>query len=315
MQKLSKHMKHFINLKDIKTQDLKKILKDAKKRKSKRKNINTLDVDKDAPLKGKILIQMFEKPSLRTRLSFYLAIRQLGGGTITLRSNELHLGKGGESLADTAKILSTYGDGFMLRTDSDKKINEFIKYIKIPFINGLSPSSHPTQILSDIFTVEEIKKKPISKLNICWIGDSNNVLNSLIEASVKFSFKLNIGCPKKYEPKKFILDWVKKNKKSVHIYNDPKKAVKNADVIFSDKVISLNDKVNIKKKTKDFKKFFIDEKLLKLAPKSIFLHCLPRGNEVSNKVFLGKKSHVWQQALNRVHVQKSILMYCFNKLR
>ena len=308
-------MKHFINLKDIRTVDLKKILKDAKRRKSKRKNLNTLDVDKDAPLKGKILIQMFEKPSLRTRLSFYLAIRQLGGGTITLRSNELHLGKGGESLADTAKILSTYGDGFMLRTDSDKKINEVVKYIKIPFINGLSPSSHPTQILSDIFTVEEIKKKPISKLNICWIGDSNNVLNSLIAASVKFSFKLNIGCPKNYKPKKIILDWVRKNKKSVHIYNDSKKAVKNADVIFSDKVISLNDKVNIKKKTKDFKKFLIDEKLLKLAPKSIFLHCLPRGNEVSNKVFLGKKSHVWQQALNRVHVQKSILMYCFNKLR
>ena len=308
-------MKHFINLKDIKIEDLKKILKDAKKRKSKRKNLNTLNVDKDAPLKGKILIQMFEKPSLRTRLSFYLAIRQLGGGTITLRSNELHLGKGGESLADTAKILSTYGDGFMLRTDSDKKINEVAKYIKIPFINGLSPSSHPTQILSDVFTVEEIKKKPISKLNICWIGDSNNVLNSLIAASVKFSFKLSIGCPKNYKPKKIILDWVKKNKKIVHIYNDPKKAVKNADVIFSDKVISLNDKVNIKKKTKDFRKFFIDEKLLKLAPKSIFLHCLPRGDEVSNKVFLGKKSYVWQQALNRVHVQKSILMYCFNKLR
>ena len=195
-------MKHFINLKDIRTVDLKKILKDAKSRKSKRKNLNTLDSDKDVPLKGKILIQMFEKPSLRTRLSFYLAIRQLGGGTITLRSNELHLGKGGESLADTAKILSTYGDGFMLRTDSDKKINEVVKYIKIPFINGLSPSSHPTQILSDIFTVEEIKKKPISKLNICWIGDSNNVLNSLIAASVKFSFKLNIGCPKNYIPKK-----------------------------------------------------------------------------------------------------------------
>ena len=206
-------MKHFINLKDIKTKDLKKILNDAKKRKAKRQKYNTLDIDKGAPLKGKILIQMFEKPSLRTRLSFYLAIRQLGGGTITLRSNELHLGKGGESLADTAKILSTYGDGFMLRTDSDKKITEFLKYIKIPLINGLSPSSHPTQVLSDIFTVEEIKKRPISKLNICWIGDSNNVLNSLIAASVKFSFKLNIGCPKNYKPKKFILDWTKKIKK------------------------------------------------------------------------------------------------------
>ena len=308
-------MKHFINLKDIKTEDLKKILKDAKKRKLKRKSLNTLDVDQGSPLKGKILIQMFEKPSLRTRLSFYLAIRQLGGGTITLRSNELHLGKGGESLADTAKILSTYGDGFMLRTDSDKKINEFVKHIKIPLINGLSPSSHPTQVLSDVFTVEEIKKKPISKLNICWIGDSNNVLNSLVAASVKFSFSLNIGCPKNYKPKKFILDWVKKNKKTINIFDDPKNAVRNADVIFSDKVISLNDKVNINKKTKDFKKFFIDSKLLKLAPKSIFLHCLPRGDEVSDEVFLGKKSHVWQQAHNRVHVQKSILMYCFDKLR
>ena len=308
-------MKHFINLKDIKTKDLKKILNDAKRRKAKRQKYNTLDIDKGAPLKGKILIQMFEKPSLRTRLSFYLAIRQLGGGTITLRSNELHLGKGGESLADTAKILSTYGDGFMLRTDSDKKITEFLKYIKIPLINGLSPSSHPTQVLSDIFTVEEIKKRPISKLNICWIGDSNNVLNSLIAASVKFSFKLNIGCPKNYKPKKFILDWTKKNKKKINIFEDPKAAVQNADVIFSDKVISLNDKVNKKKKTKEFKKFFIDDKLLKLAPKSIFLHCLPRGSEVSDKVFLGKKSHVWQQALNRVHVQKSILMYCFEKLR
>ena len=266
-------------------------------------------------MKGKILIQMFEKPSLRTRLSFYLAIRQLGGGTITLRSNELHLGRGGESIADTAKILSTYGDGFMFRTDSDKKINELVKYLKIPLINGLSPSSHPTQVLSDIFTVEEIVKKPISSLNICWIGDSNNVLNSLIVASVKFSFNLNIGCPEKYKPKKFMLDWVKKNKKNINIFHDPKKAVKNADVIFSDKVISLNDKVNIKKKIRDFKKFYIDSKLLKLAPKSIFLHCLPRGNEVSDKIFLGKKSHVWQQALNRVHVQKSILMYCFDKLR
>ena len=203
----------------------------------------------------------------------------------------------------------------MLRTDSDKKISEFVKHIKIPLINGLSPSSHPTQVLSDIFTIEEIKKKPISELNICWIGDSNNVLNSLIAASIKFSFKLNIGCPKNYKPKKSILNWVKKNKKTLNIFNDPKKAVKNADVVFSDKVISLNDNVNIKKKTKDFEKFYIDTNLLKLAPKSIFLHCLPRGNEVSEEVFQGKRSHVWTQALNRVHVQKSILLYCFDKLR
>jgi ornithine carbamoyltransferase len=309
-------MKHFINLKDIPAADLRKIITDANKRKNKRKNLNTLDVDKDKPLKGKLLIQMFEKPSLRTRLSFYLAIKQLGGGTLTLRPDELHLKKGGESLADTAKVLSTYGNGFMLRTDSDKKIEEFKKYLSIPIINGLSPLSHPTQVLSDIFTVEEIKKKSISKMNISWIGDSNNVLNSLIVASVKFSFNLNIACPKNYKPKKFVLDWVKKNKRKINIFSDAKKAAMNADVIFADKVMSLNDKVNKVKKIKDFKNFQVNSKLMSAAKKdAILLHCLPRGSEVTDDVFLGKQSKVWQQALNRVYVQKSILLYCFEKLR
>ena len=309
-------MKNFINLKDILAKDLRKILDDAKKRKNKRKKLSTLDADKDRPLKGKLLIQMYEKQSSRTRLSFHIAINQLGAGTVTVKANELHLGKGGESIADTAKILSTYGDGFMLRTGSDKKIEDFSKNLTIPIINLLSPSSHPCQVLSDVFTVEEIKKKPISKLNITWIGDSNNVLNSLIATSVKFKFKLNIGCPQNYRPPKFVMDWVKKNKRSINIFNDPKKAVKNADIIFSDKVVSLNDKVNKSKKIKDFKNYRINTSLIKYAKKDvIFLHCLPRGNEVSEDVFLGKKSRVWQQALNRVHVQKSILLYCFGKLR
>ena len=309
-------MKHFINLKDIPAQDLRKILNDAKKRKSLRKNLNTLEPDKGSPLKGKLLIQMFEKSSLRTRLSFHLAIKQLGGGAITLRSNELHLGDGGETLEDTAKILSTYGDGFMIRADSDKKVENVKNNISIPVINGLSPSSHPTQVLSDIFTIEEIKKKPISKLKISWIGDSNNVLNSLIAASVKLNFKLSIGCPKKYQPSKIILDWVKKNKKKIYIFNVAKKEVADADIIFSDKVISLNDKVDKKKKLSQFKNFKITTKLISEAKKNcIFLHCLPRGSEVEEKVFLSKQSKVWQQALNRVHVQKSILLYCFGKLR
>ena len=147
-------MKNFINIKDISSKDLKKIILDAKRRKTKRKKSNVIDIDKDAPLKGKMLIQMFEKSSLRTRLSFYLAIKQLGGSALTLRPDELHLSKGGESLADTAKILSTFGNAFMLRTDSDQKLDEFRKYMTIPIINGLSPSSHPTQVLSDIFTIE-----------------------------------------------------------------------------------------------------------------------------------------------------------------
>ena len=150
-------MKHFINLKDISSKDLRKIIADAKKRKSSRKKLNNLEVDKRAPLKGKLLIQMFEKSSLRTRLSFYLAIKQLGGSTLTLRPDELHLSEDGESIEDTAKILSNFGNAFMLRTDSDKKLEEFRKYLSIPIINGLSPSSHATQILSDVFTIEEIK--------------------------------------------------------------------------------------------------------------------------------------------------------------
>ena len=309
-------MKHFINLKDIPAKDLRKILIDAKKRKTARKKLNNLEPDKGVPLKGKLLIQMFEKSSLRTRLSFYLAIKQLGGSTLTLRPDELHLSKGAESIEDTAKILSNFGNAFMLRTDSDKKLNEFKKHLSIPIINGLSPSSHATQVLSDVFTVEEIKKKSISKLNICWIGDSNNVLNSLIAASIKFSFKLNIGSPKKYQPSKNILDYIRNNKNKIFLYNDAKKAVNGADVIFSDKVISMNDKVNKIKKLNHFKKFKIDKKLMSFAKKDcIFLHCLPRGMEVDEEVFSSKQSKVWQQALNRVHVQKSILLYSFGKLR
>ena len=309
-------MKHFINLKDIPASDLRKILVDAKKRKKLRKKFSTLKVDKGAPLKDKLLIQMFEKSSLRTRLSFFLAIKQLGGGTLTLRSNELHLGSGGETLEDTAKILSTYGDGFMLRTDSDVKIENFKNYSSIPVINGLSPSSHPTQVLSDIFTIEEIKKRPISKLKIVWIGDCNNVFNSLVAASVKFNFELSVGCPEAHHPKKDILAWLNKNGKKISITNDAKKAVHKADVIFTDKVISLNDKVNKKRKLIYFKNFKITRKLMKLAKKDcIFLHCLPRGPEVDDKVFSSKQSKVWIQAQNRVDVQKSILLYCFGKLR
>ena len=308
-------MKHFINIKDVPYKTLRKILSDTKKRKDLRKKLKTLEIDKDNPLKGILLIQMFEKSSLRTRLSFYLAIRQLGGSALTLRPDELHLSKGGESLSDTAKILSTYGDIFVLRTDNEKKLNIFKKFLSIPLINGLSPNSHPAQILSDIFTIEEITKKNISRLNICWIGDSNNVLNSLIEASIKFSFKLNIGCPKNYNPPSEMLRMIRQKSSKIKIFNSPKVAIKNADVVLTDKVISMNDKVNKKKKIKDFLNFRINSKLMSLSKKAILLHCLPRGSEITDEVFYGKKSKVWQQALNRVHVQKSILLYCLNKLR
>ena len=308
-------MKNFINISEVSLKDLRKILKDARTRKNRRKKFQTLEPDKGLPLKNKLLFQMYEKESLRTRLSFFLAVKQLGGELINIRANELHFGKGGESLSDTAKILSTYGDGFMLRTDNDNKIFEFSKNLSIPFINLLSPSSHPCQVLSDIFTIEEIKKKKISKLNICWIGDSNNVLNSLISAALKFNFNLNIGCPKNYRPSKLVTNTINFDKK-IRFFESPKKAIQEADVVFSDKFVSLNDKVNKLKKIRDFRNYKIDLKLINRAKRNaIFLHCLPRGDEVSDDVFFGKQSHVWQQAKNRIHVQKSILLYCFGKLR
>ena len=309
-------MNNFLDIKKINKIDLRKILKDAKKRKLKRKTLNTLESDTDKPLKGKLLIQMFEKSSLRTRLSFYIAIKQLGGSALTLKAEELHLKKGEESIEDTAKIISSYADAFMFRTKNEKNLKEFSNNLTIPLINGLSPKSHPAQILSDIFTIEEIKKKSISKLNICWIGDANNVLNSLIEASVKFSFNLSVGCPKQFMPDKTLIKWVKRNNKRFKIYNDPKHAIINADVLLTDKVISMNDKVNKKNKLKKFKKFTINEKLLRNTKKNlIILHCLPRGKEISEKIFQINKKNIWLQAFNRICVQKSILLYCFGKLR
>ena len=311
-------MNHFINLIDISAKNLRKILLDAKKRKSRRKKISSLIADKDLPLKGKFLIQMFEKSSLRTRLSFYLAMRQLGGGVLNLRKDELHLGEGGENIADTSKIISSYGDIFMLRTDSEKKFEEFKKNLEIPIVSGLSPDNHPVQILSDIFTIEEIKKKNISKLSLCWIGDCNNVLNSLVEASIKFKFKLRIASPKKYSPNKNILSLIKKKTTKIKLFSDPRKAINDADVVFADKFLSLNDKVDKKQKLKEFKKYQINKNLIKFAKKNyIFLHCLPasRGKEVTSEIIDGKNSVVWQQAINRYHVQKSILLYCLGKLR
>ena len=303
-------MKNFINIRDILTKDLKKIISDAKKRKSKRKKLNYLEPDRDIPLKGKFLIQMFEKSSTRTRLSFYLAIRQLGGGALNLRKDELHFGEGGESIHDTAKILSNYGDIFMLRTDSDKKLEEFKKYINIPIINGLSPSSHPTQILSDIFTIEEILGS-IDKQKITWVGDINNVLISLLQASHIFRFRLKIASPKALLLKNRSL--INKFKsKNISFCSDPIEAVKGTDCVMTDVWVSMGEKKSVKKK-KIFKNFQVNENLMRHThKKTIFMHCLPahRNEEVVDSVIDSKKSVVWQQAQNRMYVQQSILNYC-----
>ncbi len=306
-------MKNFINISDLSSKDLRSIIEEAKSRKLKRKNLNKSAPDEDKPFEGKSMAMIFEKPSTRTRMSFDIAVQQLGGHSITLNPDGIHYGKGDETLKDTAKVLTEYVDIVMLRTSSHDNLEEFGKYLEIPIINGLSDQSHPCQIISDIFTFEEIKGNVENK-TISWLGDgNNNMSNSLIEAAGKFKFKLKIGCPKKYSPEKKILKWAKKNKVKLTISENPVEAVKDSDCIMTDKWISMNDKVNKKLKKKNLKKYQVNKKLMDHAKRdAIFMHCLPvgRGEEVTNEVIDGKQSVVWKQALNRVHAQKSIINWC-----
>jgi len=305
-------MKHFLDLNLIKKNELRQIIESAKSRKQSRNIKGKVSVDIDKPFEGKLLLMVFEKPSTRTRLSFDLAMRQLGGQTIVINSENLHLGMGGESIEDTARVFSSFSDIVMLRTFDHTTLIKFSDLSTIPIINGLTNDSHPCQILSDVMTFEEIKG-PIEGKTIAWIGDGNNVTNSLIEASALFDFKLNIACPKSYFPSKKVLSWAKKNKADVDITNIPEDAAKDADCIMTDKWISMGDKGNLSKKRKAFKNFQVNKKLMKLAKKeAIFMHDLPaqRGEEVSEDIIDGKQSVVWQQAENRLHCQKGIIEWC-----
>ena len=245
-------MNNFINISDISKKELRLILNNAKSRKKKRFKLSKNTVDIDAPLDGKILVMIFEKPSTRTRISFDLAVKQLGGKSVTLNPDEIHYGSGNESLHDTAKILSQYADIVMLRTHAHKKVLDFSKYLNIPIINGLTDLNHPCQIMSDIMTFEELKG-PIANKKIAWLGDGNNIVYSLIEASVQFNFELSIACPKDYEPNKKIINWAKKNNSKILITKDPIVAAKNADCIMTDKWISMSDKIDKNKKKKHSK--------------------------------------------------------------
>jgi len=306
-------MKKFINIADINKSDLRFIIDNATLRKKKRSGLGKNAIDSDAPLEGKILIMIFEKPSTRTRISFDLAVKQLGGKSLILNPEEIHYGTGNESLYDTAKVLSQYADIVMLRTHTHKNIEEFSKHLEIPLINGLTDLSHPCQIMSDIMTYEELKG-PIKNKKIAWLGDGNNIVYSLIEAAVQFDFELRIASPKGYEPNKSILHWAKKNNGNVLVTKDPIKAASAADCIMTDKWISMGDKSNKSKKKKILKPYQVNKKIMKTANKdAIFMHCLPasRGEEVTNDVMDGEQSAVWLEALNRVHIQKSIIEWCF----
>ncbi len=308
-------MKNFLNISDCSSEELRSIIDNAKKRKLEREGLNKSEPDKDKPLNGKSMVMIFEKPSTRTRISFDIAIKQLGGSSIFLNPDGIHYGKGDETLKDTAKVLTEYADIIMLRTSSHKNLEEFGKHSGIPLINGLSEQSHPCQVMSDILTFEEVKGN-IQGKTIAWLGDGqNNMSNSLIEAAGKFNFNLKIGCPKKYSPKKNIINWAKKNKANVSISQNPLDAAKDADCVMTDKWVSMNDKVNKKSKKKVLQKYQVNKKLMNKAKSdAIFMHCLPvgRGEEVTNEVIDGKQSVVWTQALNRVHIQKSIIIWCMN---
>ena len=300
-------MKNFINLSDINKKELRKIIDHAKIHK--KKNLTSKSY---YPLKGKVLIMIFEKPSTRTRISFELAMKQLGGEILILNPKDTHYGGGGESIHDTAKVLSQYGDIVMMRANKHENFLKFSKNLDIPIINGLTDLSHPCQIMSDIMTFEELKG-PISNKKIAWLGDGNNVAFSLIEASVQFNFELAIASPKKFKPDKKIIAWAKNKKAKILITKDPEEAANLADCIMTDKWISMGDKVNKKKKKKILKPYQVNKKIMKLAKKdAIFMHCLPasRGEEVTNDVMDGKQSVVWLGALNRIHVKKSIIQCC-----
>ena len=308
-------MRNFINISDYSSEELRSIIEEAKKRKQNRSGLNKSSPDKDKPFEGKSMAMIFEKPSTRTRMSFDIAVKQLGGSSIILNPDGIHYGKGEETLKDTAKVLSEYVDIVMLRTSSHKNLEEFGKYLEIPIINGLSDLSHPCQIMSDIFTYQE-SNGSIEGKTVSWIGDgNNNMSNSLIEAAGKFNFKLKIGCPKKYSPNKSILKLAKKEKVKLKVTSEPLEAVTGADCVMTDKWVSMNDKVNKLSKKKTLKPYQVNKKLMSKANSdAIFMHCLPvgRGEEVTNEVIDGKQSVVWRQALNRVHTQKSIIKWCLD---
>ena len=308
-------MKNFINISDHSSNVLRTIIDEGKARKLKRKDLNKSATDEDRPFEGKSMAMIFEKPSTRTRMSFDIAAKQLGGSSIILNPDGIHYGKGDETLKDTAKVLTEYVDIVMLRTSLHKNLEEFGKYLGIPIINGLSDTGHPCQIISDILTFEE-NNGLITNKTISWLGDgNNNMSNSLIEAAGKFNFNLKIGCPKKYSPNKNILGWAKKNKANIIVTANPDEAVKNSDCVMTDKWVSMNDKVNKKSKKKILKPYQVNKKLMSKANSdAIFMHCLPvgRGEEVTDEIIDGKQSVVWRQALNRVHAQKSIIKWCLD---
>jgi ornithine carbamoyltransferase len=265
---------------------------------------------RDRPLAGKTLAMIFEKPSTRTRVSFEVAMRQLGGGTIYLNATDTQLGRG-ETVADTARVLSRYVDAIMIRTNQPGKLEELARHATVPVINGLTDTSHPCQIMADVMTLQEKKGAVASKI-VAWSGDGNNVATSWIHAAVRFGFTLRLACPEQLSPPQPLLDWARREGGRVHLTNEPVAAVSGADCVATDTWVSMGVEANVNRHNL-LAAYRVDERLMAHAkPDAIFMHCLPvkRGQEVTAGVVDGPQSVVWDEAENRLHAQKGILAWC-----
>lgn len=295
-------VRHFTKLLDLSLDEARTILRRAKELKDARKkgiSVRTLE--------NKVLAMIFEKASTRTRISFEVGIKELGGDAVVMNTQDMQLSRG-ETIKDTARVLSRYVHGVMVRTFKQETVEELAKWSDIPVINGLSDKYHPCQILSDVFTIEEFKG-PVDTLKVAYVGDGNNVANSLIEASILFNFPLTISCPSGFEPDHHLAEEAKK-RGTLKIYRDPKEGVYGADVIYTDVWVSMGQEREESERKRIFKDYSITNTLLlKAKDNCIVLHCLPahKGEEIEEEVFERFGEVIFTQAENRLHVQKSLL--------
>ena len=266
---------------------------------------------KPAGIEQAVLMLIFEKPSTRTRVSFDVAMRQLGGQTIALNHTDLQIGRG-EAVSDTAKVLSRYVDVIMIRANKHATLDELAEHATVPVINGLTDRTHPCQIVADVMTFEEAKG-PIKGRRIAWTGDGNNVAASWIQAAARLGFQLTLACPPQLNPPKAVLDWARREGGSIELTDDPVEAVTGADCVVTDTWVSMGQQEEALRRKQLLGPYAVDEALLnKAARGAIFMHCLPayRGHEVSAAVIDGPQSIVWDEAENRLHAQKAILAWC-----
>ena len=296
--------RHFLDLDAVEAADLRSILDRAAAFKR---------GDPAKPLAGRTLAMIFEKPSTRTRVSFEVAARQLGGDAIVLTARDMQLGRG-ETVADTARVLSRYVDAIMIRADGHAKLLELAEHATVPVVNGLTDHSHPCQIMADLLTVEE-RQGDIRERRLAWVGDGNNVLTSLIHAAVGLGFALDIASPPELAPAAGLLEWAEGRQGRVRLTDDPRLAVRGADAVFADVWVSMGH-TDPERRRRLLEPYRVDAPLMELAsPGAIFLHCLPahRGEEVTGEVIDGPRSVVFDEAENRLHAQKAILEWCLGR--